>query len=419
VEPSFRKRLLAAHATLAMLVLLGTVTALVALRYTVTRQERARVGVEVSSALQHVDTSTQRLAYAVRRYVLSRDSTDRRRVGELTAALALARAQLRSAARSQIDVAMLDSRLDEYTMMLQRTVADALEPSREALLRIDEDLRPVRSAVIAALEPLTDQAYKETTMAFERADRVGGRTRWTLLLIATLAILLIVGLARALFQELDRTARRARDMTATAKKFVDARSELAAGSRDIEQALETIRASTGALSTGIRAPSETRELAAIGEATRRLEDRLDKLFDATGTLSVHSESCDPAGLIEQAISARRDAAIARAVRLRSESDAALPVQADRERITRVLSALIDTTLHGAPAGSEIVVRAVDVDDAVKFAITGPSNHTHRGLHEQNMFRRLIEAHGGRMGQDLTGWTMTSWFTLPTGPRVLR
>lgn len=421
-EKSFRRRLFTAQGAIVLIVVLGVATGVAALRYIVGRHRHAHDALALSDTIHRVELSTQRLARATRHRILDRNTVDRTRIAELTAQLALARSQLNATARdSGVDVSVLDSRLDDYAMVVQRIDAARPDPDRDSLLRVDDELTDVRRALSELGDRIAHDTSRDAATDFERAERVAGRARWTLLFIGVLAIVLAVGVARVIVNEIDRIARRARDAVGSAQRLNDAKTRLATDSRELENALETVRASTRALAAAtIRAPSEVKELATIADAACRIQERLDHLFDATGTLSMRSEPCEAGALVKDAVVARSATAIDRAVRLRCESPPAVALHADRERIGRVLTTLIDTAICAAPPGTEIVAGAIATDNEVRFSVSGPMGEPARGRPaELATFRRLIEAHGGRIGVEIAADTATHWFTLPTGPRLLR
>ena len=112
----------------------------------------------------------------------------------------------------------------------------------------------------------------------------------------------------------------------------------------------------------------------------------------------------------------------------------MSVSADRERIEHVLTSLVGIAIASTRVGAEIVVSAVPSTDGVRFAVT-PSGPAALPEHVDNLFgpaavassndlgshlcKRVIEAHGGRMGVETAAAGRTYWFELPTEPSVLR
>jgi signal transduction histidine kinase len=218
------------------------------------------------------------------------------------------------------------------------------------------------------------------------------------------------------------------------------RNLLADVAHELRTPLSVIRGNAEGLMDGLYAP-DADHLAPIVEETdvmARLLDDLSLLSTAeAGTLSLYREVVSPADVVSDAIGAFRAAADDAGVRLEGHATEGLPeIAADPVRIREVLGNLIANALHHTPAGGAVTVHAGTVDGrrAVEFRV----DDTGSGIAPEELpfvferFRksadsggaglglaiskRLVEAHGGRIGAESEpGRGTTMRFSLPVGP----
>jgi hypothetical protein len=89
-----------------------------------------------------------------------------------------------------------------------------------------------------------------------------------------------------------------------------------------------------------------------------------------------------------------------------------------------MRALLGLAITSARIGAEIVVSAIPTEaDQVRFAIVDLGSTAQPAVAPDDLAlhlsRRVIESHGGRLGVEGAAAGRTVWFTLPTGPRLLR
>jgi signal transduction histidine kinase len=141
---------------------------------------------------------------------------------------------------------------------------------------------------------------------------------------------------------------------------------------------------------------------------------------ATGSRSLQREALDAAALLDRAVRDHRDAALQRGIRLRYEAQLAISVFADRERIQHVLDSLLQTAIAAARSSSELVVHVARFDSGIRFAIIEPGPYAVADDEiDLQLSRRVVEAHGGRIGIQTSAVSRTFWLTLPTEPTLLR
>lgn len=182
-------------------------------------------------------------------------------------------------------------------------------------------------------------------------------------------------------------------------------------------------------------------LETIGQEVDRLGRLIGDVLDAgtltAGDLPLWKEDVELPFLIEDVLALLAPRAAAKGVRLVPQAPAPLPpVRGDEGRIAQVLSRLLANAIEHSPAGGTVVVRAagqgamvrVEVEDGgcgiaepdqsklfqrfrqLDMSLTRPHGGLGMGLF---LCRRLIEAHGGRIGiRSQAGSGSTFWFTLP-------
>jgi NtrC-family two-component system sensor histidine kinase KinB len=193
-------------------------------------------------------------------------------------------------------------------------------------------------------------------------------------------------------------------------------------------------------------------LSAAREDCQRLQGIVEDLLNLSrlesGRIELHRRRVDPRALVAQAIDVHRVAAEQARVTLRAEVLPGLgPVFVDPDRLQIVLRNLLSNAIRYAPAGSEVLVRALgsssDQGDneaspasEVRWEVVdqGPGIPAeHQGALFEKFYRvpgtaqsgsglglfiakGLVEAHGGRISlHSEPGQGTTFWFTVPAAP----
>lgn len=428
MEQTFRKRLVLGHASIVLVIVLSTATALVALRSVIHQAERTSELDRRIVLIDHLRADVRELARSARRYLLIGDRKEYQRVLAIESEMNQERSRI--AKREQ----ELDKRLDGYVGAVMRGLSNDRADPGAALTRFEDDLIRVRAPLSLAFDGMI--ARERTKLDASRSSqRLARGAQLALVITAVLGVLLTIGSTFTVAMLLRRQIARTRGAEAVADRATTQRKELLAASDELRGPLAKIMAETAELRTTQHSEDDERTLQSIASSASRVDNLLWNLLDVTavqaGTVSLRREPCDVAALVQGAIKHHRAAAHERGIRLRSEASLSLIVSADFDRISRVLTSLLELAIASARIGAEIVLSAAPTDDGVRFAIidaavtfatpsalqpavaVSPNDLT---LH---LSERVIDAHGGRLGVEAAAAGRTYWFTLPTEPRVLR
>jgi signal transduction histidine kinase len=97
----------------------------------------------------------------------------------------------------------------------------------------------------------------------------------------------------------------------------------------------------------------------------------DMLFVAqieAGQLEVRPSELDLAAIVRQAVAEAQPRAAAAAVSLTCDADAAVPVQADKGRMFRILDNLVSNAIKFTPAGGDVKVSVSQTDGFVRLEV---------------------------------------------------
>jgi signal transduction histidine kinase len=266
-------------------------------------------------------------------------------------------------------------------------------------------LRAVRADVGALRDALNEVAqgergmYTEATSSDELAD-------------VALAANRMVGALAA--------EERARDQSDAARRQV-----IAAVSHDLRTPLASLRLAAQAVEDGLADEQAThRYLKAIGVNVRALGTLIDDLFELSH-LEAHEITWTTGpvaldGLAQQTIAMLRAEADGRRILLRSAIAADLaPARADRDKLARVLTNLLQNAIRNTPPDGSVVISAEQLDDALQIEVAdsgdgvaeGDQPHIFEPFYRGNgerartspgnglglaISRAIVEAHGGHI-----------------------
>ena len=430
MDPGVRRRMIVAQGGLVVVCMLFAVTAIIALSFTNrTNGTLRQTGDDIAS----VDALRLRLTRLAAAVLLADDGLVR--FGEVEGGVDRARQQLRARARGSyfaIDADALDRDADDLKAAIDHAASALVGDPRASFVAYRVALRPVRDAFDADATSLIHKLVAHRDESFERSTRVATRARWALVFTAAVAILLSLAFAAAVMRALARQRERTRDAADHATRTAASRKELLAASKDLRSPIEFILRASAELRS---APNE-RLADEVHAAAERLRGLVDDLLDVSGveagTVDLRCERCDARTLIDVAIKSVQLLAAERAIRVVVVVPAPILVYVDRRRMDQVLATLIGTAIRSARPGGEVTVTARATQQGARFAIseTGapmlpaqlmslfdrPSGHVFdQSTMEVHVSKRLVEAHGGRVGIEGTAL----WFSLPIEPRLLR
>jgi signal transduction histidine kinase len=215
-------------------------------------------------------------------------------------------------------------------------------------------------------------------------------------------------------------------------------------SHDLRNPLESILLNVAAMKK--RRPGDLDSLKFLNvtqDAARRMERLMSDLLNAarleTGKLDLELQRCSPQELLETAIELNALAAGRKSLKLEMSVDnGASDVYADSDRITRVISNLLENAIKFSPEGRSIELKARPNQEMVCFSVSdqGPGipkedrdwvferywrgrDGLHRGT-GLGLFiaKGFVEAHGGKMWlESEEGKGSAFYFRLPVPPRA--
>lgn len=391
------------------------VTAVMSLRSTRHQLDEARQIDRRLALIDRLRTETRELGLSARRYMLGGDLKEQQRVLAIVHDMKREREVLNARA-SLAKGAILEADLDEFIAALTNAMTFDDEEPIVRLSRFEDELARIRSPLAMTFDEIVSR---------ERARRQDLRSAHSFARIAQWAVG-IAGLLGAVLIGIGTITVLRRSRGASSEDVVRSRTELVAAATELRAPLEHIIADSSQLRIREHDPAVVRVLDNIARNASRVNGMLAELLDVsaiqTGTTALRREPLDGAQLVDRAIKDHRDAAHGRGIRLRYEAQLAITLFADRERIRHVLDSLLQLAIASARAPAELVVHVSAAEGGTRFAIiepgpgTDPSDAQDLALH---LCKRVVEAHGGRLGIQTSSISRTYWFTLPSEPSLLR
>jgi PAS domain S-box-containing protein len=240
----------------------------------------------------------------------------------------------------------------------------------------------------------------------------------------------IVGNISAL-REQRRAEELARNLAATTDDYI------ALVGHELRTPLTSITAYTELLTESPSLPPELRELVdVVDRNSRRLRDLIDQLLDLAALESGHSplviEDVDLATVVAATTAQEQTAASSRGITIDNRTAGTLIVPGDIDRLTQLVSALLDNAVKFSADGSTVTVTATPEEGTVTLTVTDNgaglptdeqhelfrrlyrgANARHRGVPGNGLglalCRVITETHGGTITlapHDPTGTTVT-------------
>jgi len=170
---------------------------------------------------------------------------------------------------------------------------------------------------------------------------------------------------------------------------------------------------------------------------RLINDMLDMKTIEVGKLQLYRESISPIDLIDETIELIKNLSTEMQIELKTQVNTQRRVFADRDRIIQVLTNLLSNALKFSARNTEVLVKADDADDMVRFSVIDcgpgiceedqgnlfnlfPNVHTeHEGGKQGTglglaISKGIVDEHGGSIGvKSEKGAGAVFWFDLPT------
>ncbi|WP_309892242.1 ATP-binding protein [Archangium sp.] len=228
------------------------------------------------------------------------------------------------------------------------------------------------------------------------------------------------------------------------RRFDELKNDLVATvAHEFRTPLTSLRMAIHLCAEGVVGPVTEKQadlLYAAREDCERLQGIVDDLLDLSrlrsGRVALEVRPVSMEEVLEAALAPHRVASEERGVRLSRAQEPGLErVEADVERLQLVLSNLVANAVRHTSRGGEVVVRARQEGERVRFEVAD----TGEGIapeHQQRIFEKfyrvpgastggaglglsiaqeIVQAHGGEMGlSSQPGVGSTFWFTLPRG-----
>ena len=432
LDTDFRRHLFAMQGALVLVCALSAITAIAAL--TVTDQARRtaqQAGADVAM-LDAVRMRLDRFAAAGERVLLSGDGLDRLEIAR--GELGRESQRLHGLAHDPElagEVAAVEKDLQDFTDAVEHAAPLRTEDGRESFLAYRAVLTPIRQALDEDARALARTLASRRDDSSDKSATIASQARWALAVTGLVGILMTVAFSVVTMRELRRLVRRSKAAAGQAKHTTGSRDALVAAANELRAPLQLISSCASRLD----ATRDREEVENILDAAARMREVLDSLLDVSavevGANDLSCERCDTSALLDTAIKSLQLLATERLVTIRV--DAAIPVlvYVDRRRLLQVLATVVGTAVRSARPGAEITITVRPSAAGARFAITDPSAATLppalQALVEPSstqaeeasigvqVARRMVEAHGGRIGSK----GATVWFTLPTEPRLLQ
>ncbi|HEU0030319.1 MAG TPA: HAMP domain-containing sensor histidine kinase [Kofleriaceae bacterium] len=424
-----QSRLIAACSAIALVIVLGTTAAFVALRSMVRHAERGVATSQRLVTIEQLRADARELARSARRYLISGDGKERQRVFAIERQMKLDGAQIRS------DEPALDRALDRYTSAVVRAFENPSGDTARALARFEDELARARAPLAEVFETVVGEQQQSDVGRAASTRRFGIVAQAALATATVLALALVFGVGVAVRRGARAHARQRSELDRQQERVATARRRLLGASTELRASLDAIVAHGDRLRLAACADGELQSLQVITIQAAFAERMLRDLISATeiqvGRVALRHELHDLAALIRDASERHAARARARGIRLSADTGTFSRVSVDRERIDYVLNTLLGLAIEAVRPGGEIVLRCERADDRFRvtvadtavptpqLAVLEPAtSHTSDDLRLE-LCERLVEAHGGRLGMDASTHGNAFWFTLPTSPTLLR
>ena len=345
-----------ASITIVLVIVLGAVTGILALRSSVSAQAEARAIDAQIVVTERLREKTREIAQSARRYMASGDHKEQQRVLAIIDELSRDRAMLDT--RFTLPYGpTFEARLDEYQLGILDAMADFHDDVVERLTRFEDRLAKVRIPLVATFDDLIAH-HRSRRAVLRDASNLGRSAQWTLLLASAIGVILAVGLCVSVLRRVAAVGTTTGPSTSRNNVHSALLREPFDVTEVIDEALELHR--TRASVRGLRIRFEPQPAVMVLADRERVREVIDSLFEAA--------------ILEG----------------------------------RPSSELV---VHVGSGDGGIRVAVIEPGPGAGTTWAEPVSLL--------ASRQIVEAHGGRLGVQSSSISRTYWFTLPSEPALLR
>lgn len=379
-----------------------------------------------------------------RGYVITEDPALRAKLFEARAQFNRIDAALRarSSRESAAVVAEVEADAREFLDAQEALVSDRSQ-AEIGLVRFEQTLLPLQQRLGESLDRLVEQKEAALDSIYEEAARERNRVELSLYGLAAALVLLGLGVTWYFARQTARAYQKEQEAVAVARGAVAARDELIGVlAHDLRNPLGAIMMHAGLLVKTVDGPAR-RGAASIERIADDMQSLINSMLDVTmieaGRFRVVLAQCDADRLVSETMEMFGELAAARGVRLRrSVAESGLAIEADRGRVSQILSNIVGNAIKFTPAGGEVSISVDRAGDWVRFAVAddGPGIPAEHLPHVFDRFWRqdesrsqgsglglfickmIVEGHGGEIGvESAPGRGSTFYFTLRKAEKI--
>jgi signal transduction histidine kinase len=441
---SFRARLMMSLTALIVVVLMTAVSALVTQRLVLRAHHQAADLAENLVVVQDMRLSAEQLVSAGRGYLLAGNDRTKQSLDAADAGFdrRVRVLQKEATLSGRNELGNLTRAAATYLEAVRSVAGERLATGDPAAILEDFEIRiqPIRRRFEEAADACVRRERAQVGKTRSATNTVVTTAEIVLptLLIAALALSFAIALLVA--RKLMAQVKRIEQANQAARSAAAARDELLAiVSHDLRTPLNTVALGAEIVEESATTPEQRRAAAAITSGAERMQHLIDELLSReqleSRSFVLDRKRQDAAAIVAIALELQQQQALARHVELRADAHT-IAVYADRERLLQVLSNLVANALKFVRAGDSIVTSVRADPDGARFEVkdTGPgiaheqlprlfdryfqgTRSRERGSLGLGLYicKRIVEAHGGRIGvESELGAGTTFWFTIPAG-----
>lgn len=189
-----RHRLLVGHICIALVILIGAATSVIALRWTAHQAERSQRIDDRLARLDRLRADLRELAIAIRAHVLQADVPHQQRVFDILQRIAAEREELQARVTLP-DGGPLEADIEDYVAGLLTVISRETPDAMTRVVEFEEEFTRVRAQLVSRFDTVlrTQRAQRESAL---RIQALALRAQWGVLIASGLGIALVIVMAR-------------------------------------------------------------------------------------------------------------------------------------------------------------------------------------------------------------------------------